>query len=341
MQDICTPGFMEAVASRGAPDWFVTEFFRVHETSTLSPEILQCARVTATTGVPVYAQLIGENIPRLAAAATELSRRGFAGVDLNLGCPAPKVFRKNVGGGLLRDLPRVDAILDALRAVLPGSPLTVKTRISFDDTSRQDTLPALLSLINRHAIDFLALHGRTVRGLYRSPVDHAAIAEAVRTARCPVAANGEISSAPRAAAVLAQTRCAALMCGRHVVRNPWLFRQIREHLANAPVFQPTFGDVRLYIEELASITALTRSAAPDPAESSARHAARMKKFLNFVGTGVDPRGQFLNEARRAPDMDTLRRVCDRHLLDGSRAAEPYPAEPYPDLLARPNCEACP
>jgi tRNA-dihydrouridine synthase len=330
MQDVSTPGFMRILARRGAPDWFVTEFFRVHETSVLAPDILECATHNET-GRPVFAQLIGESLPHLVRAAQQLARFPFAGVDLNLGCPAPKVFRKNVGGGLLRDLPHVDEILAALRDALPGTLLTVKARIGFDDTDRDTTLPALLELVNRHRIDFFALHGRTVRGLYRSTVDYAAIARAVREARCPVAANGDITSAEKAAFVLAQTGCAGLMVGRHAVRNPWVFRQIREHLAGHPVFQPVLADVRQYVEELAE-------AATTPGTTSERLAARLKKFLNFTGASVDPQGEFLAAMRRAPDMDALRRICDTHLLAGSRATQPFPAEPYPGVVSRPNCE---
>ena len=321
---------MQIVARRGAPDWFVTEFFRVHETSVLSSDILECATHNGT-GRPVIAQLIGESIPHLVRAAQQLTCFPFAGVDLNLGCPAPKVFRKNVGGGLLRDLPHVDEILAALRDALPGTLLTVKARIGFDDADRDATLPALLEILNRHRVDFFALHGRTVRGLYRSAVDYDAIARAVRDARCPVAANGDISSAEKAACVHAQTHCAALMVGRHAVRNPWIFRQIREHFAAQPVFQPVLADVRQYVEELAE-------AAATPGTTSARLAARLKKFLNFTGASVDPHGEFLAAMRRAPDMDALRRVCDAHLLAGSRVTRPFPAEPYPGVISRPNCE---
>jgi tRNA-dihydrouridine synthase len=332
MQDVSTPAFMQTIARRGAPDWFVTEFFRVHETSTLSPDLLACATRNAT-GRPVFAQIIGENIPCLARTARQLAAYPFAGIDLNLGCPAPKVFRKNVGGGLLRDLPHVAEILTALRDALPDALLTVKARIGFDDADAPATLPALIALLNDHRVDLLTLHGRTVRGLYRSPVNYAAIAAAVRAARCPVIANGDITSAAKAARVLAETGCAGLMAGRHAIRNPWIFRQIREHLSGQPLFQPTLADVHAYILELA------RDADDNGNDSSARLAARLKKFLNFVGTAVDPAGLFLYEMRRAPDMDALRRICDTHLLSAGRAALPYPLEPLPGLVSRPNCEA--
>jgi tRNA-dihydrouridine synthase len=333
MQDISTRGFMQLLARYGAPDYFVTEFFRVHSTSRLDAEILSCLTHNET-GRPVFAQIIGEDIPAMAAAARELARLPAAGVDLNLGCPAPKVFRKNVGGGLLRDLPQVDALLGALRDALPETKLTVKTRVGFDAAKDPPALfDTLLALVNKHGVDLLAVHGRTVRGLYRSAVDYAAIAHAVRTARCPVVANGDITSAAKAAHVAAETACAGLMAGRHAVRNPWLFRQIREHFAGLPVFRPTLADVRSYIGELA---AMLRDS--DPAVTSARLAARMKKFLNFVGAGVDPAGAFLAAMRRAEDEAALMQVCDTHLLAGDKAGELFADEPYAGAVSRPNCE---
>jgi tRNA-dihydrouridine synthase len=353
MQDITTLAFMRIIARHGAPDWFVTEFIRVHAASTPNPDILDSLERN-DTGRPVFAQLIGESPEHMARTASSLlKKRGnpirsfgpgaqsqansrnpsgaghsVAGIDLNLGCPVPKVFRKNVGGGLLRDLHRVDILLDALRSATAGRLFTVKTRTGFDNS---EYFPTLLELINLHDVDLLTVHGRTVRGLYRSPVDYEAIALAVRTVQCPVVANGDITSAEKAVQVLKQTGCAGLMVGRHAVRNPWIFRQIRERLAGLPVFQPCFGDVRAYVDELVAATATSEA-------SSERHAARMKKFLNFVGVSVDPDGAFLDAMRRAPDLDTLLRVCDAHLTENGRATHPFPQEPYETVLARPNYE---
>jgi hypothetical protein len=96
------------------------------------------------------------------------------------------------------------------------------------------------------------------------------------------------------------------------------------------------ADVRIYIEELAA--AANTTAVASTGLSSERLASRLKKFLNFTGASVDPRGEFLAAMRRAPDMDALRRVCDAHLIAGGRATAPFPAEPYPGVISRPNCE---
>lgn len=327
MQDVTGLGYINLIGDFGPPDWFVTEFFRVHETSRPEKHILASIDLQ-TTGRPVFAQLIGEDIPHMVRTARELARRHpTAGVDLNLGCPAPKVYRKNVGGGLLRDLPHVDRLLAALREAVPGR-LTVKTRIGFEDTS---AFPALLEIVARRGADLLTVHGRTVKGLYRSAVDYDAIALAVRSVPCPVIANGDITSAAKAETVLRRTGAAGVMIGRHAIRNPWIFRQIRERFSGLPVFRPTLGDVRAYVEKLPASVC-------ESDMTPLRAASRVKKFLNFVGAGVDPEGAFLRDMRLAENLPDLLRVCDAHLLDGCAAEKPFADEPYAGVVSRPNCE---
>ncbi len=326
MQDVTTLPFMRAAARRGAPDWFFTEYFRVHETSRLEPHIL--ASITENdTGRPVFAQLIGESLPDLARTARELSKHPIAGVDLNLGCPAPKVYRKNVGGGLLRDPAKVDEILAVLRAECPGR-FTVKMRIGFDTTENFDRL---LDSVNRHQVDLLSVHGRTVKEMYRAEVHYDWIGHAVRRARCPVLANGNVTSTAKAHWVLAETGAAGLMIGRSAIRNPWIFRQIRDRFAGRPVFQPKLRDAREYIDDLR--LSMSAPEIPDKVQGS-----RLKKFLNFVGQSVDAEGKFLYDMRRAEGCEALMRVCDNYLMENGHADEPFPEEPHPGLVARPNRE---
>ena len=348
MQDVTDLPFMRVVAHYGAPDYFFTEFFRVHAQSRPEKHILRSITENQT-GRPVFAQLIGEHVPDMVRTVKELLQYPVAGIDLNMGCPAPKIYKKNVGGGLLRDPAKVDELLGGLRDAVPGL-FTVKMRIGFDST---ENFEKILGLVNKHSVDLLSVHGRTVKEMYRSDVHYDCIKVAARTVRCPVLANGNVTSADKAAAVLADTGAAGLMIGRHAIRNPWIFRQCRERLAqvgrvipnpplsadperrvkdNAPyplVFQPTLADVREYIERLYRETQL-------PGVPETAHVAKMKKYLNFVGQSVDAGAAFLHDMRRAMTEAELFAVCDRHLL-----AEPmklFSLEPYPGVIARPNCE---
>jgi tRNA-dihydrouridine synthase len=324
MQDVTDLAFMRVVASYGAPDYFFTEFFRVHAQSRPERHILRSLDEN-NTGRPIFAQLIGEDIPHILRTVEALQDHPIAGIDLNLGCPAPKVYKKNVGGGLLRDPDRVAAILAALRPAVRGL-MTVKMRIGFEDTGNFDRI---LGIVADSGADLLTVHGRTVREMYRSDVHYDRIAQAATRSPCPVLANGNVTSAARAVEIVRLTGTAGVMIGRHAIRNPWIFSQCREAFAGLPVTPVTLGDVRGYVEHLYRETR-------DPAIPERAHVNKMKKYLNFVGQGVDPTGAFLHDMRRAESEEGLLSLCDRHLL--SEPARAFSLEPYAGVIARPNCE---
>jgi tRNA-dihydrouridine synthase len=324
MQDVTDLAFMRVVARYGAPDYFFTEFFRVHAQSRPERHILRSIDEN-DTGRPVFAQMIGEDIPHLVRTAEALAQHPIAGIDLNLGCPAPKVYRKNVGGGLLREPDRIAAILAALREAVPGL-LTVKMRIGFEDASNFDRI---LEIVNASGIDLLTVHGRTVREMYRSDVHYDRIAHAAARSHCPVLANGNVTSASRAEEIVRGCGATGVMIGRHAIRNPWIFRQCRDRFAGLPPSRISLSDVREYVERLYRATR-------DPAVPERAHVNKMKKYLNFVGQGVDPQGSFLREMRRAESESGLFEICDRHLL--ARPDGEFAPEPYPGVIARPNCE---
>lgn len=302
MQDVTDLRFWKLMAAYGGADVYVTEYFRIHADSRLDRTILSSITENPT-GRPVLAQMLGNDIPGLVRAARELQQHAVAAVDLNLGCPAPVVYRKCAGGGLLRDPERVDSILGALRDAVQ-IPFTVKTRLGFDDPAMFDRL---LPIFAKHDIDLLTVHGRTVVEMYRSPVHYEFIARAVAAMPCPVFANGNVSSAAKAEEVLALTGAAGLMIGRGAIRNPWIFRQIREHRGGGgPVFQPCGRDVLAYVHAL--YEAVTTPGIPEIPQ-----VQKMKKYLNFIGLGVEPSGGFLHAIRRATTRSDFFRICAGHL----------------------------
>src|SRR5437773_4351338 len=168
MQDVTDLPFWKLMTDYGGADVYFTEYFRVHPTSNLEKWILKSITENPT-GRPVIAQMIGNDIPALVRTAKELQQFPIAAVDLNLGCPAPVVYRKCAGGGLLREPERIDAILGALREAVT-IPFTVKTRIGFDSDA---VFNQLLPLFAKHSIDLLTVHGRTVVQMYRTGVRYA------------------------------------------------------------------------------------------------------------------------------------------------------------------------
>jgi tRNA-dihydrouridine synthase len=327
MQDITDLAFWRLLREYGGPDVYFTEYFRVHATSVPEKWIAQ-SLVENSTGRPAIAQLIGNDIPSLVRTAKWLQRLPVAGIDLNLGCPAPVVYRKCAGGGLLRDLPRVDAILKALRDAVSVK-LSVKTRVGFDSPGIFDEL---LDLLAAHPLDLVTVHGRTVAEMYRSSVRYDLIARAVSRLACPVLANGNIHSARQAHAVFQATRVRGVMIGRGAIRNPWLFEQIRQFGRGQVPNVPSGRQVLRYLHALIEATAL-----PELRENS--HVQRVKKHLNFIALGVDASGDFLHRSRRASTLIELSRIFEDH-LDHDR---PMPLEPLAvpiapgDVLAGEHC----
>ena len=312
MQDVTDLPFWKLMTRYDGADLYVTEYFRVHPDSRLDPHILSSITENPT-GRPVVAQMMGNDIPGLVRAAKELQQHPIAAVDLNLGCPVPVVYRKCAGGGLLRDPARVDSILAALRDAVT-IPFTVKTRLGFEDSSRFDEL---LTIFAKHRLDLLTVHGRTVKEMYRSAVHYDFIARAVAALPYPVLANGNVSSPQTAADVLAQTGARGLMIGRAAIRNPWLFRQIREHRRGVPIFQPQGRDVLEYIRALYDAVC-----SPDVREVS--QVQKMKKYVNFIGLGVEPTGAFLHAIRRTGTKADFFGICGEYLDH----AQPMPLEPF-------------
>jgi tRNA-dihydrouridine synthase len=296
MQDVTTLQFMRVIARHGGPEVYWTEYFRVHGNSVPDKWILESITKNPT-GRPVVAQLIGNDIPALVRNAKLLQQYPIAAIDLNLGCPAPVVYRKCAGGGLLRDLEKIDAILGALRDAVTV-PFTVKTRTGFESAEEFD---GLLPVFAKHPIDLLTVHARTVKQMYRPGVRYDLIARAARELKCPVLANGNVHSAAQAQTLLAETGVRGLMIGRGAIRNPWLFDQIRQQLCGEEIKLPVGRDVLAYVRELweSEIT---------PGVSESAQVQRMKKFMNFIGEGVGEK--FLHDIRRVATAADFWRVCE-------------------------------
>ena len=243
----------------------------------------------------------------------------MAAIDLNLGCPAPIVYRKCAGGGLLREPARIDRILGALRDAV-AIPFTVKTRLGF---ASLEEFEALLAVYARHPIDALTVHARTVAQMYRPPVHYDLIRRAADLMPCPVIANGDVHAAPQAETLLARTGARGLMIGRGAIRSPWLFAQIRQHLRGEPRVRPTGRDVWTYVRAL-----WESQASFDKPEKV--QCDRMKKFVNYLGEGVP--APFLHLIRRAATAAEFHGICadfldhdEPMLLEPASAAAAAPA----------------
>jgi len=176
---------------------------------------------------PVSAQLFGSSPSVLADAARLVEDLGFDLVDLNLGCPAKKVVKCNGGSGLLRDLPLIRQIFEAVRAAVK-IPFTVKFRAGWNDD--EIVCVELARMAESCGLGAVALHARTREQGYSGNARWEWIASVKDAVKIPVIGNGDIRSPEDACAIVAQTGCDAVMIGRMAPANPWIFRQIEQYV---------------------------------------------------------------------------------------------------------------
>ena len=177
---------------------------------------------------PISAQLFGSDPWVMAEAARMVEGLGFDVVDLNLGCPAKKVVKCNGGSGLLRDLPAIGKIFEAVRAAVT-IPFTVKFRAGWSDD--EIVCVDLARMAEGCGLAAVALHARTREQGYSGRARWEWIAAVKDSVTIPVIGNGDIRSPEDACAMVTQTGCDAVMIGRTAPSNPWIFRQIEQYCA--------------------------------------------------------------------------------------------------------------
>ncbi len=196
---------------------------------------------------PISAQLFGSDPKVMAEAARMVEDLGFDLVDLNLGCPAKKVVKCNGGSGLLRDLPAIGRIFEAVRAAVK-IPFTVKFRAGWNE--EEIVCVELARMAESCGLAAVALHARTREQGYSGQANWEWIAAVKDAVKIPVIGNGDIRTPEDACAMITQTGCDAVMIGRMAPSNPWIFRQIEQYTAaiasvenqSCHPEEPLFGD---------------------------------------------------------------------------------------------------
>jgi tRNA-dihydrouridine synthase B len=181
---------------------------------------------------PISAQLFGSDPQVMAEAARMVEGLGFDLVDLNLGCPAKKVVKCNGGSGLLRDLPAIGRIFEAVRGAVK-IPFTVKFRAGWND--EEIVCVELARMAESCGLAAVALHARTREMGYSGNARWEWIAAIKDEVKIPVIGNGDIRSPEDACAMVTRTGCDAVMIGRTAPSNPWIFRQIEQYCEIARV----------------------------------------------------------------------------------------------------------
>lgn len=174
-------------------------------------------------------------------------------VDINMGCPAPKIAGNGGGASLMRHPQLAKEIVEAVVAACGSVPVTVKIRSGWDF----ENLNAVEMAQNAEKAGAVAVtvHGRTRQQMYAPPVDHQMISEVKKSVSIPVVGNGDIVDGPSAAKMLEETNCDFLMVGRGALGRPWVFSQINAYLQNGIILPepPVSERMRVMVKHVRKI----------------------------------------------------------------------------------------
>ena len=179
---------------------------------------------------PYSVQIAGANVDIVKSAIEILNEQeGIDIIDLNCGCPVPKVVGHGSGSSLLLDLPLMSDIIKTIKETSNKSMTSVKIRLGFEEKNHVN----IAKVVEDSGADFIAVHGRTRTGKFKAAVDYDAIKEIKEAVNIPVIANGDIDSYEKAKWVLEHTGADGVMIGRGAVGAPWIFHQLKtgnEHI---------------------------------------------------------------------------------------------------------------
>jgi tRNA-dihydrouridine synthase B len=244
MEGISHPAFRQVMVDMGGLGLVCTEFVRI----TASPMgKKQVARTVVKAGnVPLSVQVMGNDALRMGEAAQLVEEAGADVVDINLGCPMPRIVRKGVGAAMLKDLVLLQKVLSHMRANTKGL-LSAKIRAGFDDS---DNVLQTARVVADCGVDYIAVHPRRRCDFYRGVADWRIIALLKQHLSIPVIGNGDVWYASAALRMQAETGCDAVMIGRPALRNPWIFQQIASLKAGEAPVHPDGADLFAYIRTL-------------------------------------------------------------------------------------------
>lgn len=241
--------------------------------------------------MPVSLQLFGSEPEVMAETAVRIETRPFAILDINMGCPVPKVVNNHEGSALMRDPKLAGEIIYAVSHAIK-KPVTVKIRKGFDEDSVNAVEMAKIAEENGAAA--VAVHGRTREQYYSGKADWEIIRQVKEAVHIPVIGNGDITDAVSAKRMLEETGCDGIMVGRASRGNPWIFREINSYLDTGIIPErPTKQEVcdtilrhaRLQLEYKGEYTAV-REMRKHVAwyTTGYPHSAKLRQLVNEIET---------------------------------------------------------
>src|SRR5438093_2106582 len=245
MAGVTDISFRRLLKQRGGVGLTVSEFISVEGLTRSNPKSKRQMRFYENER-PFAVQIFGGQHERMRLAAEMAEEVGADILDVNCGCPAPKVVKHGGGSGLLRDLPRLETILKEIKRAIT-IPLTIKIRAGYSDSTINAVETAKLA--EDCGVEHIALHGRTKEQGYRGLANWHLVKQIKEVVSVPVSGSGDVATIEGAFARFRETGCDGVLIGRGAMANPWIFRQIEDAIHGRELFQPTLEDKRALLLE--------------------------------------------------------------------------------------------
>jgi tRNA-dihydrouridine synthase B len=269
---------------------------------------------------PVSIQIFGGDPDHMAEAARVVERLGADVVDINMGCPVPKIAKNNAGCSLMREPEQAAAIVAAMAKAV-RIPVTVKMRAGWND--REINAPELAKRVEAAGAAAVAVHGRTAAQQYHGHADWDLIARVAESVSIPVYGSGDLVEPAQMIDRLTHSPVAGVLVGRAILRNPWLFAQAADLRAGRPPRTVTAGERGRFL--LDYIDMLVRGSADEPEgfrhsaviESSERPSApargrerwvinKLRALCGWYTKGTESGAHLRVAVNRAESLDELR-----------------------------------
>ncbi len=245
MAGVTDISFRRLLKRRGGIGLTVSEFISVEGLTRNNPKSKRQMRFFEEER-PFAVQIFGGQAERMRMAAEMAEEVGADILDINCGCPAPKVVKHGGGSGLLRDYARLETILKEIKRAIK-IPLTIKIRAGYYDNAINAVETARLA--EACGVEHIALHGRTKEQGYKGRADWDLVRQIKEAVKVPVSGSGDVTTVEEALARWRETNCDGVLIGRGAMANPWIFRQVEEAIAGREIYQPTLEDKRAVLLE--------------------------------------------------------------------------------------------
>jgi tRNA-dihydrouridine synthase B len=254
---------------------------------------------------PVAIQIFGGDPGRMAAAAQAVESRGADFVDINMGCPVPKIAKHSAGCSLMREPDRAAAIVSAtVKAV--SIPVTVKMRAGWNE--REVNAPDLARRVEGAGASAVAVHGRTAAQAYRGLADWDLVARVARAVSIPVYGCGDLVEPEQILERLRTVPVAGVLVGRGILRNPWLLSQAADLMAGRSAREVTPEDRRTFLLDYIDLLGAPASA---PSASHDRWVVnKLRALSGYYTKGFEGGSRLRVAVNHAPSVAALRELID-------------------------------